>query len=299
MKGLYMGWNGSDLRHRKDDGNTLKNSPDEGKRKKVRVIILPFALVAVAAVVFILFSDSDITSQSVSKSRETDTNVKGSAPKHAERKVAVVDGADSTLQGELAETNEYAVRFPGEKIIAVETNAAGYIQVEAIKKDGGKILHVVTPPPIFDHPTDELILAVLNTPDGQQMPPLPPGLSGAGADLRFRRSLKDEIVIKPEDSDKVRAYKEIVRSARAEIAERMDAGEHFSDIIAEQHKLCNENAKIKSDATRELNALIKNGDAEGARKYFLAINAAFQQMGISPLKLNDQSKNQVVQEILK
>ena len=185
-------------------------------------------------------------------------------------------------------TNEYHARFPGENILGVTTNASGYITVSAIGENGRKVRHVVSPPLTFKCPSDEIIMVALATPEGHELPPLP-DLGGARADAEFIKSLDTPIEDKPEDSDEIRARKELVRAAREEIKARMDAGEHFADIIRDHCALRNENGAIRSRVQAELNKLVQAGDVEGARTYLETMNGTLSQMGISEIKMPVES----------
>ena len=187
-----------------------------------------------------------------------------------------------TDQADAAPENEYQKRFPGQKILSVVTNQSGYIVVETMAQNGDRTTRFLTPPPIFKHSTDDLIMMALSTPEGQELPPLP-DLGGRRADVEFRKSLKTEIVDSPDDSEKVKARKAIVRAAREEIAARMDNGEHFADILYEHAKLLNENGAIRRNAEIELRRLVKEGKVDDADVYAQAINDSFQKLGITPI----------------
>ena len=90
-------------------------------------------------------------------------------------------------------------------------------------------------------------------------------------------------MVQETDDDKTAALKRIVTSARAEMKERLDAGEHFCDVMNDFRELTNENGKIRTDAILELNKIRASGDEEGAHKYEVVMNAAFSQMGIEPI----------------
>ena len=166
--------------------------------------------------------------------------------------------------------------------ISCKTNAALGKICTVYRDAEGKTHKVYRPsrPPIFKHGTDQLLAMALCGSENRSMPPLP--ISG-NLDKRFLDSLKDPIEIGPDDSPQIAARKQTVIDARARMKELMDAGGSFSEILADHQKLFNENVKIRSDAARELQRIVDDGDTEGTRQYLLKVNLALQQMGIKEL----------------
>lgn len=213
---------------------------------------------------------------------QTASNDSAAGDNSATNQTEVIDG--DTLEG-IAKVDPEE-----EKIISVETNKAGYIIINAVKANGEKVVHVDTPPPIFEHQTDELILFALTAKPGKLLPPLP-NLGGRKADIAFMKSLEDPILDKPEDSAKVRAYKDLVRQGREYIRKELENGAHFYDLIADHCKTMNENAVLRAKAQRELKEYIKNGDVEGARLYYKTINKHFEKMGVPSMKLSKENQH--------
>ena len=60
----------------------------------------------------------------------------------------------------------------------------------------------------------------------------------------------------------------------------MKKGYSAMQVLQEHHDLFNDNAKLHADAILEMKSILAQGDREGARKYAVAMNAAFQQMGV-------------------
>ena len=184
--------------------------------------------------------------------------------------------------------NEYGRMFPSETIESVQTNKTGYIEIHGIKPDGTRTVHIVEPPPIFKHPTDEIILFALTSAEGKPVPPLP-NLGGKRSDIAFMKSLNDPILSEASDTAQIRAYKDMVRSARKEIQERMENGESFSSIINDHVNLINDNTNLRASAQRELKEYIARGDIDGAKIYYKTINSHLNKMGISSIKLSQKN----------
>ena len=141
---------------------------------------------------------------------------------------------------------------------------------------------------IFKHSTDDTILAYLYPQPGGALAPMQP-IMGRSDEI-FLKSLNDPVIINEDDSEKVREQKELVIVARAQIKERMDAGEKFADILRENYRLMEENQKIRRDAQKELYRIYRDGDLEGAKKYKRVMDVALQQMGIGELKDPGENK---------
>ena len=134
---------------------------------------------------------------------------------------------------------------------------------------------------VFQRATDTLIASYLQPPSGGIMPPPMPIPGNAGK--KFLESLETPIEILDTDSDEICRMKEAVIVARAQIKQMMDEGQSFEAILADHYKLTEENARIRRDAQKELDAIHAQGDAKGAEKYRRTIDLALQQMGIDPL----------------
>ncbi len=134
---------------------------------------------------------------------------------------------------------------------------------------------------IFKDSTDTLIASYLQQPVHGILPPPVPMTANAGE--RFLRSLENPIEIKDTDSEEIRAQKEAVIVARAQIKELMDGGATFEEILSEHRKLAEENLKIRRNAQKELNEIFNSGDFDGATRYKKVIDVALEQMGVEPL----------------
>lgn len=280
-----MGWNGSDkVVERAASSFKKKESPKSTRKLRVVLSVLLPIVVCIVAGYFYFCNSEDHTEKSAEKRAKPKVtkpiikpNTKVDLPKEA--------ASNSVVKVEPKVGPDY---YEGRKIVSAVTNATGYATIITVGEDGRKKRHIVSPPPIFERATDEVIMVALMTPENQEIPPLP-DLGGKRADDEFRASLKTPITILPTDSAKVRAYKEAVKSARKEILERLDEGEHFTDIIQDHCKLKNENGAIRIEAIAELRQIEKKHGKAEAIKYRDQMNDAFSRMGISPIELSEQS----------
>ena len=191
-----------------------------------------------------------------------------------------------SVQAQPATNDEWSSgKYPGEKIISCTTNSSGFLVERTVDRNGRTTRHISTPPSPWKHSSDEMLANVLSTPLNAEMAPLPP--IGKEMDAVFMKSLKEPIEENADDNEELKAMKAIVASAREEVLARMQKGEHFCDILADHRQLHNDNGKIRSDAVQELKEILGKGDQEGARHYLNRMNAAFSQMGITPISEED------------
>lgn len=254
---------------------------------KIVKIIAAGIVLAICGICVLLFSSSE---EEEIHSKKTEIKVKSKPISVTDVDLPKTVVSNSVTVKKAIEQKFGPGYYEGRKIMSASTNASGYATIITVGDDGRRKRHIVAPPPIFKHATDEVIMIALMTPEDQEIPPLP-DLGGKHADEEFRASLKTPITISATDSERVRAYKEAVKLARREILERLDQGEHFADIIQDHCKLKNENGAIRLEAITELRKIEKNDGAEAAIKYRDQINDAFNRMGISPIELSEQSTN--------
>ena len=244
-----------------------KSAPPSLKRG----LLAGLLVVALGALGLYLFSSGEATSSSLQKKDRG--RIKEVTPAAAPKPAA------TQVVEKVVRADSYAKYGTP---ISCKTNAALGKICTVYRDAEGKTHKVYRPsrPPIFKHGTDQLLAMALCGSENRSMPPLP--ISG-NLDKRFLDSLKDPIEIGPDDSPEIAARKQTVIDARARMKELMDAGGSFSEILADHQKLFNENVKIRSDAARELQRIVDDGDTEGTRQYLLKVNLALQQMGIKEL----------------
>ena len=134
---------------------------------------------------------------------------------------------------------------------------------------------------VFERASDALIASYLQPAEGGIMPPPLPMVGNA--EKKFLESLATPIEILDTDSEDIRRQKEAVIIAREQIKQRMDEGEKFEAILADHYNLSAENAKIRRNAQKELDAIYSSGDIDGAAKYKRVIDIALSQMGVDAL----------------
>ena len=268
-----MAWNGSDIRN--TNGTSAAKRPVSGAKKSPSVMrgaFAAFAVVALAAGVFLAARQflkggdggGDIAEPRESPSQKPAAQRPQTAPATGvEKPVAAPEKSPDARQaatGDWQMVNGFKVPKGARLVRNSLTNRRERV---------------------FARASDALIASYLQQPQGGVMPPPLPMVGNA--EKKFLESLATPIEILDTDSEEVRRLKEAVIIAREQIKQRMDEGESFEAILNDHWQLSAENAKIRRDAQKELDAIYASGDKDGAAKYRRVIDIALQQMGVEGL----------------
>ena len=276
-----MAWN----RPTSNTGNATSSSRPSGRGKMPRLrkgLIAGAIVVALGSATLWFFSSQSQTSNP--KPQTSTSLIKEVAPAKVPKRQT---DAPSTQTVPVKPTK---AAVPQEVVKSVETNASGFIVENVIQANGRPLIRVKEPPSVWECETDRIIASAVMCNEWQEIPPFPP--MDKGDEVAFRESLSKPIKVLETDTEEVRALKFLVSEAREVIKERIDGGETFVEILEDHRKLFNENTQIRAKAVNELLEIKRSGDAEGARKYEITINAAFSQMGIDPIDGSDDDQTQ-------
>ncbi len=102
----------------------------------------------------------------------------------------------------------------------------------------------------------------------------------------FRKSLKTPIVVKPTDSEEVKAMKEAVQEVRDDFERRMNAGEDIAAIMRETDKELRRLSQYRFNLETEIRKARSNPDLteENMRDYVEAANKMLSDNGLPELK---------------
>jgi len=174
--------------------------------------------------------------------------------------------------------------YAGQPVVRVDatTNGAGMLVERLYTADGKR--HRVThfPPPVFKHASDEYLATLLSTPSGAETPPFP-DLSRENMEEQFRKSLEDEIEIKPDDPERIRDLKAKVMIVRENMKELLKEGRGFAEVLEEARKTANENVEVRSQAVAQYYELLRKGQAGDAEELRKKMNEVLVQMGIEEI----------------
>ena len=137
---------------------------------------------------------------------------------------------------------------------------------------------------IFKHGTDQLIWLAVFASNGGPIPPLP-HITAADTD-KFIDTLNDPIAIDPEDPPRIQDMKRKINELRKDVAGMIaqNPGKELSDILNEHRDEFNGRLNLHSDAQREYNRFLEEGDAEGAEEYRLQANELLAEYGVEPIE---------------
>lgn len=281
-----MGWNGSDQCYRPSAGAPVENKKVQKKGGSPIGVIVPVVvlLVVCAGGYWWLLRPSP-------NAKPRTPAGEGDAVERPAPPVEVTPQPVAKAPSAGAETPETAEpakeKYLGSEVVSrtATTNKAGFVTERIRTADGKTHRRMHYPKSPFEETTDQYLADVLTqSPDNPR--PLPDMKNDKGLDEEFRKSLKTKIVINDDDSPEVKELKARVITGRESMKRLMEeTGMSFAEVLADHQRITSENADIRLDAIREMNEIMKKGDKEGARDYIVAMNAAFQQMGIDEIKM--------------
>lgn len=244
--------------------------PVQKKPSAMRGVVAGLVVAALAAACVLVFMGKG--EKPVGKSEKKPARVKEVKP----RLSAKTEPAKDEQPLSVATTN-VITRLKGES----DRDYAKRVKRERMIEEAKKAYQerIKTDPYTADDQLANMLSAFDDTSDH---PPIP---VTKGMTKDFLKSLGREIKIDDSDSDQVRRMKENIIAIRTEMKSLIDGGATVEEIVSEQEKLMRENKSIRDEVMNEYKKILSSGDAEGARKYFITMDLAIQQMGISPLKM--------------
>ena len=274
-----MGWNGNN--------GASKPSPRKNSRLPLVQAAIGLAAILAAYSAWRFFLSADASTDNGNDAEEIVAESNANRPCDTRRSTAKQDGTTKSPAESVAVVQDewnMCPLYPNEKLLTSVTNrSTGYIVDNTLMKNGKKAQHVRELPSIWETTTDGMIAGLLaGNAKHADLPPLPP-MSTLAADREFIKSLETPIEILKDDTEEVKAIKMIVRAARKDIKKRMDAGEHFKDILSEHHAILNDNGVIRKDAIDGLLEVRRNGSADDVNVYVTAVNQQLEKLGISPI----------------
>lgn len=274
-----MGWNGSDY-HLKSESSIKKPRSSISTVSSTLIRIAPYTNVLIVAVVisiggaYLFVSDDNKNDESQKPSNYKELPLV-SKSKEPQKEPELVTNTTSKVLNKLPVLNNIEPQ-----IVKTITNSNGAVIQDLIMPDG-KTKRIVRPPkPIWDNVADQLIAFAISIEPGVDAPPLPTGVSND----EFRRALKKNIVINPDDSEEVKKIKRRVRDARQEILEVMNStGKSFEEVLNDHHAQMNQNSALYHEALRGLTEIEKNGSPEEIALYIEKSNELLRSQGAREL----------------
>ena len=137
-------------------------------------------------------------------------------------------------------------------------------------------------PPVFENASDQILALATADSDGFGMPPLP---SLSNFKEEFLKSLQKPVTIKPDDPDDVKALKERIMQARAEMVDAMAAGMEPEEVLAEHQRKVEDDAALRLEAVQAVRKMLDAGDEQGAEELCSRFNEALEEMGVMTIEI--------------
>ena len=147
---------------------------------------------------------------------------------------------------------------------------------------------------IFKHKCENLIAAYITMPPGEGIIGTP--MLGDRFKQDFLKSLKDEIVINPDDTPEAILLKQDMIATKNDLKARIDAGEDITEIIRNTHEEFQSLARYKQMLLKEVSKVKKDSKMtlEDVETFVEAANQMLESKGIAPIKLGPISKRMIM-----
>lgn len=162
------------------------------------------------------------------------------------------------------------------------------------KNDAAK--ETIPPKPakkIFKHGTDQLIWLAVFASNGTTIPPLP-HISDEDTE-RFVESLRKEIDFESDDPEHIREMKMAVNDVRKQIADMIaqnpDTG--LAEILRMHRDKFNTNLDLRAKAREGYDAIVEEGDQEGAQAYLEKANELLSLYGADPIEIEEDEEEAI------
>lgn len=169
------------------------------------------------------------------------------------------------------------------------TNNIHYASTSGIKVvDAEGNEHVVRSTPIFKSRADNMLWAAIR-PGG-----MPSGLNALRSRMRFQTGSDEaflaairnmDITIEEDDPPHVVNAKNMTLEIKREIVAALDGGRSFDDIYREISDSTRKERMYERIAQEDMRKIIKERDAEAARRYVEDVNPVMREMGLKELRL--------------
>lgn len=182
------------------------------------------------------------------------------------------------------------------EMISVVTNADGSVLERFRTADGKTRSRQSAPKAVFDNASDQLIaMAITGAASGGSMPPMP---VAKNAEYEFAESLKKPIVINPDDTDDIKALKQMVMQTRQEILDRMAEGMSYEDVLREHRDLVNHSVQMRAEATAQIKKYVDAGVFDAAEILHKKANELLAERGIEPIEMpmTREERRQAIRE---
>ena len=266
------GWNGSGQR---GDSAPVKPKVTTKKTSPIRGLVAGGLVIVLAAVTyFAFFSGSEKPQKTVEQKKPS--RIKEVTPAPAPK--AVPEKSEPEKPKELPPQRVGEIRngyrlLPSGRLHRVK----GEIHV------GGEPTTLIEK--TFPHGSDRMIAYLLTAdPGGTMVGDSESIMRGFGE--AFAKSLKDEIVIKPDDTDEVKDLKQAVLDARSELKQQMALGKSAEQVMVETREQLRELTLYREDLEKEVMSHAEDGMTQKDYDELIgAANLMLEERGISKIQM--------------
>lgn len=263
------------------------NQPNVGGRAKVRP---PRTRLVAWAAVGVAFAVGAI----VAARFAMEDGGTGDAPAKAEKPKPIAEAVPSRAPG--AEPEAAGLRRPltpleKARLAPMHTNAYGYV----VNRPHTKVVHtndqalamLSEAERVFSNTADRKIASLLTLEPGEMLVGDPSRLFGRGFRRKFMESLEQPELVRETDSEDVRALKQAVIDAKADLKARMDAGEDVCEVMLQAYREAQEIGLYRENLKSEVSRLARDrslGEDEVA-DFVEAANKMLSGRGAKPLTM--------------
>ena len=264
-----MAWNGS------GGGGSAPQKPKAAAKKPspVRGLVAGLVIVLAAGVYFAFFTGSEKPQKTVEQKRPS--RIKEVTPAAAPKT-------------EAKQEPEKPKELPPQRVGEIR-NGYRLLPSGRLHRVKGEI-HVGGEPTTliektFPHGSDRMIAYLLTAdPGGTMVGDSESIMRGFGE--AFAKSLKDEIVIKPDDTDEVRDLKQAVLDARSELKQQMALGKSAEQVMVETREQLRELTLYREDLEKEVMSHAEDGMTQKDYDELIgAANLMLEERGISKIQM--------------
>ena len=258
---------------------TVGTSQKLAKRRHGLVVGITFAILATIGIMFLLLQDNGTTNNPETR---PEPRVKRQSTMPARFAKADTNESNSTSKHNPVTAQEPKVE--DQPPLTPE-------EIEAIERAKDPLYdrhHIVAKKPLLAEPVEQLMLSVFSTELGD-MPPMLPAIPQIDEE-RMKKMVGFLSEESKDDTDEVRAAKQMINEVKAELKKYLDEGGTVDNFLSyyvneldsafRERNLCKE-MQMKAMKTEE---------PAVAREYFYAINQRLADKGIKPLTLTTRQK---------
>jgi len=173
----------------------------------------------------------------------------------------------------------------------MHTNVYGYVinrpHTEVVHTNNQALAMLSEAEKVFSNTADRKIASLLTLEPGEMLVGDPSSLFGRGFRRKFMESLERPELVLETDGEDVRALKQAVIDAKADLKARMDAGEDVCEVMLQAYREAQEIGLYRENLKSEVSRLVRDRalDEEDVKDFVAAANKMLSGRGAKPLTM--------------